>query len=62
MEDGITIVYEVFNKGNKCGELKVLSLGITQIVTTCEQWQWNVKDYEIRRISDGATVWRGADQ
>lgn len=62
MEDGVTILYEVYNRGRRCGELKVLSLGIAQITRTCETWKWNIEDYEIKRILDGAIMWRGSDQ
>lgn len=58
-EDGITILYEVFNLEKKCGDLKVLSLGIEQIARTCKQWEWNIANYKIKRISDGAIVWSG---
>jgi hypothetical protein len=60
MEDGKTILYEVFKNGIKNGEFKVLSLGIEQIRRTCNQWNFRIGDYEIRRIADGEIVWRGS--
>lgn len=59
MEDGKTIVYEVYKHSNKIGEFKILSLGIEQIRRTCETWNFNISDYEIRRIYDGEVVWKG---
>jgi hypothetical protein len=62
MEDGKTIMYEVFKQGVKNGEFKVLSLGIEQIRRTCDVWNLEISDYQIRRINDGQVVWDGRDQ
>jgi hypothetical protein len=59
MEDGKTILYEVYKNGKKNGEFKVLSLGIEQILRTCKTWQLNPSDYQIKRISDDEVVWDG---
>jgi hypothetical protein len=58
MEDG-TIQYEVYRYGKKCGEFKVLSLGIEQIRRTCEAWDLEISAYQIQRISDKQVVWDG---
>lgn len=59
MEDGKTILYEVFKDGRKNGEFKVLSLGIEQIKRTCAVWNLEISAYQVRRISDGEVVWDG---
>jgi hypothetical protein len=59
MEDGKTILYEVYKHGKKNGEFKVLSLGIEQIKRTCETWDLEISDYQVRRINDGEVVWDG---
>ena len=59
MEDGTTILYEVFRDGVNNGEFKVLSLGIEQIKRTCELWDLPITSYQIRRIHDRKVMWDG---
>lgn len=61
MEDGKTILYEVFRDGRKIGEFKVLSLGIEQIKRTCKAWGLALSAYQIQRISDRQVVWDGRE-
>lgn len=60
MEDGKTILYDVYKNGEKIGEFKILSLGIEQIKRTCETWNFNIADYQVRRIYDDVIVWNGS--
>lgn len=59
MEDGRTILYEVYKNGKKNGEFKVLTLGIEQILRTCKTWECDPSNYQIRRIIDDQVVWDG---
>ena len=62
MEDGKTILYEVFKDGRKNGEFKVLSLGIEQIIRTCDVWGLDIFRYQIVRNDTKEVVWDGRDQ
>ena len=58
-EDGKTIFYTVLKDGAKCGEFKVLSLGIEQIKRTCDAWGLDILRYQIIRNDTREVVWDG---
>lgn len=60
-EDGETILYDVYDGEKVCGSFKILALGISQIIRTCEMWNWDVKKFTIRRKSNGETLWSGLE-
>lgn len=60
-EDGVRMLYDVYDGDKHCGEFKILSLGVSQIMRTCEMWKWDITKYSIKRKSDGATVWSGKE-
>jgi hypothetical protein len=57
IEDGKTLLYNVYKNGKIVGEFKSLYLGVEQIKRTCESWNLNIDDYEIRLKSDDSLVW-----
>lgn len=60
-EDGERMLYDVYDGDRLCGEFKILSLGVSQIMRTCEMWKWDISKYTIRRKSNGEIVWSGLD-
>jgi hypothetical protein len=57
IEDGKTLLYNVYKNGKMVGEFKSLQLGVEQIERTCKLWNLNIKDYEIRLKSNDSLVW-----
>lgn len=60
-EDGVVALYDVYNGDNPCGEFKILALGVSHIMRTCEMWKWDIKNFSIRRKSNGEVLWSGSD-
>ena len=60
IEDGKTIVYNVFRNGKKIGELKRLVPGIDMIVNTCQTINTDINEYSIVDIFTNNTVWSGS--
>lgn len=59
IEDGTTILYEVYKGTKKAGELKRLQPGIEMIKAMCEKHGFSISDYSIILISSREVVWSG---
>lgn len=60
-EDGVKHLYDVYKDDKPCGEFKILSLGVSHIIRTCELWKWDISQFSIRRKSDGEILWNGLE-
>jgi hypothetical protein len=60
-EDGVKALYDVYKEDSICGEFKILALGVSHIIKTCEMWKWDISQFSIRRKSDGEILWQGSD-
>ena len=61
IEDGKTIMYDVYRKDQKIGEFKRLAPGIDMIVNTSTVIGSDLKEYKITNKFTRETVWTGAD-
>lgn len=59
IEDGKTIMYDVYRKDQKIGEFKRLAPGIDMVVNTCAVIGRDLRDYKITNKFTKETVWCG---